>query len=90
PTKFIGSDGKYNYYEAETTSFSYFAAQLKPLETPKPTTPVATPPVTTPVATPTTPVATPTPTPKPFIPGFEAIFAIAGLVAIAYLLRRKS
>ncbi|MEM2787285.1 MAG: PGF-pre-PGF domain-containing protein, partial [Archaeoglobaceae archaeon] len=88
PTKFIGSDGKYNYYEAETTSFSYFAAQLKPLETPKPTTPVATPPVTTPVATPTTPVATPTP--KPFIPGFEAIFAIAGLVAIAYLLRRKS
>lgn len=30
-----------------------------------------------------------TPTPKP-IPGFETIFAIAGLAAIAYLLRRKS
>lgn len=31
----------------------------------------------------------PTPTPKP-TPGFEAIFAIAGLLAVAYLLRRKS
>ncbi|MEM2191604.1 MAG: CARDB domain-containing protein, partial [Archaeoglobaceae archaeon] len=83
PTKFVGSDGKYSYYEAETTSFSYFVAQLKPLETPKPTTPVATPPTTL-VTTPTT-----TPAEKPFIPGFEAIFAIAGLLAVAYLLRRK-
>ena len=43
----------------------------------------------TPTATPTpTPTATPTTTPKP--PGFEAVFAIAGLLAVAYLvLRRK-
>ncbi|MDI9609837.1 MAG: pectin acetylesterase-family hydrolase [Archaeoglobales archaeon] len=86
PTNFVGSDGKYNYYEAETTSFSYFVAQLKPLETPKPTTPVATPPPTTVVTTPP-----PTTTPAPgFIPGFEALFAIAGLLAVAYLLRRKN
>ncbi len=66
PTKFLSSDGKYNYCEATTDSFSYFVAQLKPLET-----------------------QTATPTPKP-TPGFEAIFAIAGLAAIAYLLRRES
>ncbi|MGB2841051.1 MAG: NosD domain-containing protein [Halobacteriota archaeon] len=49
----------------------------------------------TPTATPTpkpTPTATPspTPTPTPEGPGFEAVFAIAGLLAVAYLvLRRK-
>ncbi|MCS7144858.1 MAG: PGF-CTERM sorting domain-containing protein, partial [Archaeoglobaceae archaeon] len=60
------------------------------LETPTPTTPKETPTLTTPLATPTTPELTPTPTPKPFIPGFEAIIAIAGLIALAYLMRRKS
>jgi len=55
-----------------------------PPTTPPPTTPTpTTPPPTTP--TPTTPPPT-TPTPSP---GFEAVFAIAGLIAIAYLLRRR-
>ncbi|MEM2086807.1 MAG: PGF-CTERM sorting domain-containing protein, partial [Archaeoglobaceae archaeon] len=72
---------------------------LKEKPTPTPTTPPpTTPPVTTPAVTPTTPppttppVTTPPPTTTPApgpIPGFEAIFAIAGLVAIAYLLRRR-
>ena len=39
------------------------------------------------ISTPTTP--TPTPTPPTPIPGFEAIFAIAGLIGVAYLLRRR-
>jgi len=58
-------------------------------------TPAATPtPEGTPGVTPAiTPGATPTPspTPKPLIPGFEAVFAIAGLLAVAYLVmwRRK-
>ncbi|MCS7144773.1 MAG: pectin acetylesterase-family hydrolase, partial [Archaeoglobaceae archaeon] len=66
PTKFLSSDGKYNYYEATTPSFSYFVAIIKPAvtPTPKPTTPLVTPTPTTP----TTPELTPTPTPKPFIP----------------------
>ena len=51
-----------------------------------------------PMPTPTIlPLATPTPTPAPIppalppgvIPGFEAVFAIAGILAIAYLLRRR-
>ncbi|MGB2841402.1 MAG: PGF-CTERM sorting domain-containing protein [Halobacteriota archaeon] len=50
----------------------------------------------TPEVTPTIPVAeatatpepTPTPTPTP-TPGFEAVFAIAGLLAVAYLVQRK-
>ncbi|MGB2842388.1 MAG: PGF-CTERM sorting domain-containing protein [Halobacteriota archaeon] len=56
-------------------------------------------PTLTPMATATaapslTPTATATPTPgptaKPWIPGFEAVFAIAGLLAVAYVvLRRK-
>jgi PGF-CTERM protein len=59
-----------------------------PTATPKPTVAVPTP-VTTPTTTPTTkPAATPTPTPEE--PGFGAVFAIAGLLAVAYLvLRRK-
>ncbi len=32
---------------------------------------------------------TPTPTISPMLPGFEAIFTIAGLLAIAYLLRKR-
>ncbi|MEM2787147.1 MAG: PGF-pre-PGF domain-containing protein [Archaeoglobaceae archaeon] len=36
PTKFLSSDGKYNYYESETPSFSLFAAVLKPSEAPTP------------------------------------------------------
>lgn len=59
----------------------------KPAATPKTTaTPMPTP-VATPTATPTPVPATPTPEP----PGFEALFAIAGLLAIALLAlnRRK-
>jgi PGF-CTERM protein len=36
-----------------------------------------------------TPVPTPTPEPTPKPPGFEAIFAIAGLLAVAYLVHRR-
>jgi len=47
-------------------------------------------PVTVKEASEEIPTPTPTsPTPKPWIPGFEAAFAIAGLLAITYLLRRK-
>lgn len=49
----------------------------------------------TPTPTPT-PVATPTPTPFPTpppaaapAPGFEVVFAIAGLLVVAYLLRKR-
>jgi PGF-CTERM protein len=50
------------------------------------TAPTAPPPVTTPA-----PTAAPTPaaaTPTPEEPGFEAVFAIAGLLAVAYLVLR--
>ena len=61
------------------------AVAAAPTPTPTPT-PTATP-VPTPV---TTPVATEGPTPTPEEPGFGAVFAIAGLLAIAYVvLRRK-
>jgi cell division septation protein DedD len=56
-----------------------------PGETPKPATPT---PTRAPGET-LKPKPTPTPTPKPAIPGFEAIFAIATLTGIAYLLVRK-
>jgi PGF-CTERM protein len=36
-----------------------------------------------------TPKPTPTPEPTPKPPGFEAIFAIAGLLAVAYLVHRR-
>ncbi|MCW3141970.1 MAG: ABC transporter substrate-binding protein [Methanophagales archaeon] len=57
-----------------------------PISTPTATaTPTPTP-MATATATPP-PSAAPTPTPKP--PGFEATFAIAGLLAVAYLFLRK-
>jgi len=60
-----------------------------PTPTPPPTTPVPTPtPTIAPPPTPT-PTPAPTPTPTPGAPGFEAVFAIAGLLAIAYLVLRR-
>jgi hypothetical protein len=53
--------------------------------TPKPTMS----PVPTPVVTPVAPPASATPTPTPEEPGFEAICAIACLLAIAYVALRK-
>ena len=70
---------------------------LAPGETPKPTPTPTLAPGETPKPTPTptlAPRGTPTPTkptatPKPAIPGSEAVFAIAVLLAIAYLLLRR-
>jgi PGF-CTERM protein len=54
-------------------------------------TPTTTPGVTSQITPMVTPTATPTPslTPAEGIPGFEAVFAIAGLLAVAYLVRRR-
>ncbi|MDO9098849.1 MAG: S-layer protein domain-containing protein, partial [Candidatus Methanoperedens sp.] len=83
----------------------YQITGLKPGETPVVTPPGGTPVVTpkvnatvkptnvtaTPVMTEVTPAktATPTPVPTPKEPGFEAVFAIAGLLAVAYLVLRQ-
>lgn len=73
---------------------------VMPTPTPSPTPTIAPTPTITPTPTPTpspspspspTPTVAPTPTPTPEedVPGFEAVFAIAGLLAVAYLLRRR-
>ena len=63
---------------------------LAPGETPAPTPTLAPGETPKPTATPTTDgKPTPTPTPKQGVPGFEAIFAIAVMLAIVYILRRK-
>ncbi len=51
--------------------------------------PVTVTPTPTPVSMPTTPVSAPMPKPKPRIPGFEAIFFIGVLLAVAYLFLNK-
>ena len=79
---------------AETPAPTITAVPSTPTPTPTPTptlTPIHTP---TPLPTPTPvviPPVTPTPSPSstPAPPGFEAIFTIAGLLAVAYLLRRR-
>ena len=71
-----------------------FTATVAPTATPTPT-PTPTPaPEVTPKSTPTlapgeTPKSTTTPTPTPTQPGFGAIFAVAVILAIASILRRK-
>ncbi len=67
-------------------------ATPQPTATPTPaatSTPSVAPALVTTPTTQTTPTPVSSPTPvKPWIPGFEAIFAIAGVLAVAYLLRR--
>ena len=60
----------------------------KPAATPTPTAEPTAKPTTTPVPTPK-PTAEPEPTATPEPPGFEAVFAIAGLLAVAYLVVRR-
>ncbi len=75
-------DDTYTYLETKTDTFSVFAiAGLKGVAVP-----TATPAVE---VTPAVPTGTPAPTPTKKVPGFETIFALAGLLAIAYLLRRE-
>ncbi|MDF2957488.1 MAG: hypothetical protein OD814_001110 [Candidatus Alkanophagales archaeon MCA70_species_1] len=67
------------------------AAAVTPTPSPTPPvevtpTPSPTPPVeVTPTPSPTPPAATPSPTP----PGFTAVFTIAGILAVAYLIIRR-
>ena len=61
-----------------------------PTPTPSPTFTPAVPLLATPTPSPApTPVATPTPTPPGKVPGFGTIFTVAGLLAVAYILKRK-
>jgi len=55
---------------------------------PPPAGPTATPQATLPPPDPPTATPTAAPTPTPEEPGFEAVFAIAGLLAVAYLVLR--
>ena len=76
------TDSYAKHYKAQDDIL--WVGEVKILET-APVTTTVTPTPTTPTPTPTTPPPTTT-TPTP---GFEAVFAIAGLLAIAYLLRRR-
>ena len=96
PGKYVleADDGEGN---TATVEVEILTAVPSPTPSPSPTvspTPTPTPtPTPSPTSTvspvaPTTP--TPTPTPSPTPPGFEAIFAVAGLLAVTYfVLRRK-
>ncbi|NMX22062.1 hypothetical protein C5S30_06455 [ANME-1 cluster archaeon GoMg4] len=67
-------------------------ATVTPGETPlpSPTAGATATPTWSPTASPgETPTATESPTKEPLIPGFEAVFAIAGLLAVAYIVRRS-
>ena len=64
------------------------------LTTPSPSPSPSPTPTPTPILTPTppltgTPTPTPTPSPSPTPPGFEAILAVAGLLAVAYFVLRR-
>lgn len=71
--------------EIPTTDVDEMSRISSPTPTLTPPTVVSTP---TPEVTPTAPpIESPTPTPEE--PGFEAVFAIAGLFAVAYLVMRR-
>lgn len=84
-----GTQGRHEFH---LYNYSRPSTQPTPtvMTTPTPTsivTPTLKPSVT---ATPSpTPIITPLSSPTPTPPGFEGIFAIAGLLAVTYLLRRR-
>ena len=72
---------------AVTTPTPAAAVNETPTPSPEATATPALTPAETPMATPT---PSPSPTKEPLIPGFEAVFTIASLLAVTYLvLRRK-
>ena len=74
---------------AKVTHFTIFVLFGEKVPPPPSPTPSPTPtPTVSPVVTPS-PTPTPTPTPSPTPPGFEAIFAVAGLLAVAYFVLRR-
>ena len=93
-----------NHRVEPTMKFSSVSKSIIPTSKTQPSvTPASTPPISTPLPTVTlvpispTPMSTPSPTatateiptPEESVPGFGVIFAIAGLLAVAYLLRKK-
>ncbi len=97
-------DSQFTIPEIEEGKYKIYAIDLKRNEktsaleftilppTPKTTSGAQTTPTGAPSQTPgKTPLKTPAPTPTPIklVPGFEAILAIAGLIAIASLRRRR-
>ena len=76
---------------ASVTPTPTHAPDVTPKPTPTQAPRVASKPKPKPKPTPTpTPAATLKPTPKPAVPGFEPIFAIAVISAIAYILLRRN
>ena len=81
----LTKDGYKDHTETITVEGGYILKKTILLES----LPVTPPPTETPITPePTEQTQTPPPETTP-TPGFEAIFAIAGLLAVAYLLRRK-
>jgi len=86
PTTVVNSTESYVTFESETSGFSNFAITAeKTLESPV-SSEVET--QTEEVATDVTSNATPT-TEEPQTPGFETLFAVGGLLAVVYLVRRN-
>ena len=90
PTPGNGNGGGGSGGATTPTATPTATATATPGETPSPS-PTATPsvsPSASPVTT-ATPLPTPSPTKKPLIPGFEAVFAIASLLLVMYLVLRR-
>jgi PGF-CTERM protein len=76
--------------DGHTDEASVSIREAVPTPTPTATaTPTVTPTPTAPTTPTPTATATPVTSPTPEPPGFEAVFAIAGLLAVAYLVLRK-
>jgi PGF-CTERM protein len=74
----------YPLFTWNATKIHIPAETSTPIKSPKREETESLPPTPTPEETPKTP-----PTPTKEVPGFEAILAIAGLLAVTYLLRRR-
>jgi len=86
PTTMESSTADYVIYESQTPGFSPFVITAE--EMPEPPV-IETPDVQSNVTNNVTDNVTPPSVEEPKTPGFEALFAVVGLLAVAYLVRRN-
>jgi len=91
PGTHSGSGGKTHQYSSSTGEVTSSVNTTSPDEKSEQTSTAVAAPSATPTTTQTTHTSTPNPSPSPTpkTPGFEAVFTIVGLLAVAYLVLKR-
>ncbi len=89
PSTHSGNGGKTHQYSSSTGEVTSSVNTTSPDEKSEPTSTAVAAPSATPTTTQTTPISTIGRSSSPTPPGFEAAFAVIGLITVAYLVLRR-